>query len=420
MESLYRFPAPDFQSGYQIPWPDTPLPETAALFFIDLALLVLALGCAAWFIFRKRSRSGLRWLSAISLLYFGFIRGGCVCAVGSIQNVCLALADGSYRIPVTVLAFFGIPLVAALFAGRLYCAGACPLGAIQDLVLLKPLRVPARIDRPLRLLAPFYLGLAVLAAATGSGFLICRFDPFVALFRLSGPLYMTIAGLGLLLVSLFVWRPYCRYLCPYGVLLGWLSRFSWQHLSLRASQCADCGYCVDSCPEDAVLAPLLDAPEPRQRGVRRLVGLVLLLPLLGALGTVTGYFLHAPAARLNPVVRLADRVAGEEAGRLTATSQHSTAFRESGQSVASLYTAAAQVVERFRMGTAILGLCLGTLFGLHLLSAALVRRAQDYRIDKASCFSCGRCFESCPVERKAARGDRSGPMDALDAPEAVS
>ena len=39
-------------------------------------------------------------------------------------------------------AFFLLPLIFALFAGRVFCAAVCPLGAAQDIVLLRPIKVP--------------------------------------------------------------------------------------------------------------------------------------------------------------------------------------------------------------------------------------------------------------------------------------
>ena len=62
-------------------------------------------------------------LSIFSLLYFGFWRKGCVCAIGSVQNVALALFDPGYAVPLGVAAFFVLPLAFALFAGRAFAPG---------------------------------------------------------------------------------------------------------------------------------------------------------------------------------------------------------------------------------------------------------------------------------------------------------
>ena len=50
-----------------------------------------------------------------------------------------------------VTATFVLPLVVALFFGRAFCGGVCALGAIQELVVLRPVQVPRRLDRALGL-----------------------------------------------------------------------------------------------------------------------------------------------------------------------------------------------------------------------------------------------------------------------------
>src|SRR3569833_468991 len=147
-----RFPPPDFENGHQLPVTPTPVPRALYFEYLDGAVLAAALGVATWLIYRRRSRKGMVWLSLFSLGYFGFYRQGCVCAIGSVQNVALALGDSTYAGPLAVVAFFVLPLAVALFAGRSFCAGVCPHGALQDLVLLKPLKVPAWLEQGLSVL----------------------------------------------------------------------------------------------------------------------------------------------------------------------------------------------------------------------------------------------------------------------------
>jgi polyferredoxin len=92
----------------------------------------------------------------------------------------------------------------------------------------------------------------VLFAATGTSFLICRFDPFVSFFRLSGSLTMFIAGAAFLIVGTVVGRPYCRFLCPYGALLNLFSRFSRRNVTVTPDECVVCGLCKNACPFDAI------------------------------------------------------------------------------------------------------------------------------------------------------------------------
>src|SRR5450759_657909 len=135
--------------GYKTPAVQKPLPRDALLQVLDVLILAGAMGISVWLVLKRRSRKWAVALTIVSLAYFGFYREGCVCPIGSIQNVAVALTDHTYAIPMVVTAAFFLPLVVALFFGRAFCGGVCPLGAIQELVVLKPVQVPPRLDRAL-------------------------------------------------------------------------------------------------------------------------------------------------------------------------------------------------------------------------------------------------------------------------------
>jgi len=119
-----------------------PPPRAGALDYLDIAMLFACLALATWIVLRRRERREVVLLGLFSLLYFGFWRNGCVCAIGSIQNLTQALFDPGYALPLTVLVFGVLPLVFALFFGRVFCAAVCPHGAFQDVMLLRPVRLP--------------------------------------------------------------------------------------------------------------------------------------------------------------------------------------------------------------------------------------------------------------------------------------
>jgi ferredoxin len=247
--------AKDIGGGYVTPAVQRPLARPVWWGAIDTALLAAALTASAWIVLARRNRRWLVVLTIGCLLYFGFYRKGCVCPIGAIQNVTVALIDPTYAVPYVVIAFFFLPLAAALLFGRTFCGGVCPLGGIQDLVVLKPLQVPRRLDRALACLKYVYLILAIWYAArpaVSRDFIICRFDPFVGLFRRTGSAEMLMAGGALLVLGMFVGRAYCRYLCPYGALLAVLSRFSWRRVTITPDNELDCGLCTGACPFGAI------------------------------------------------------------------------------------------------------------------------------------------------------------------------
>jgi NosR/NirI family nitrous oxide reductase transcriptional regulator len=255
-----RFPPPEFESGYQLPQATTPPSSPAVHEYVDAAVLLGALLLASYLILKRRSRRAIFALTIFSLLYFGFARHGCICPVGAIQNVTLTVFDSGYAMPITVGIFFILPLVLTLFFGRMFCGAVCPLGAIQDVVLIHPVTVPRWLESGLRLLAYTYLGSAVLFAALGSAFVICRYDPFVGFFRLSGNWNVIVLGSALLVIGLFVGRPYCRFLCPYGVILRQMSRLSKWRVTITPDECIECRLCEQSCPFGAIREPTGDWP----------------------------------------------------------------------------------------------------------------------------------------------------------------
>ena len=261
----YQKKPPDFGGSYSFPSATHPEPRAALIRTLDVSLLIAGLGIAAWIILKRRSRDALLLLNIGAIAYFGFYRKGCICPIGAIQNVTLALVDSRYMISFGVIAFFFLPLAAALLVGRVFCGGVCLLGAIQDLVLLRSLKVPEKIDRALSWLPYVYLGLAVWFAGwglhltlgtwqiqMGRRFLICEWDPFIGLFRVSGPFHMLAIGAGFILGGMFIGRPYCRWLCPYGGLLAILSRVSWKKVEITPDKETDCGLCAEACPFGAI------------------------------------------------------------------------------------------------------------------------------------------------------------------------
>lgn len=402
-----RFPPPEFESGYTFPETTAPAAQPVFREYLDVVALVAGLLLASYLILKKRNRRAIFVLMIGALLYFGFLRDGCICPIGAIQNVTLTVFDSSYAIPLAATAFFVIPLVFTLFHGRVFCGAICPLGAIQDAVLIRPVAVPRWLENGLRLTAYIYLGAAVLFAATGSAFVICRYDPFVGFFRLAGNWNILVIGACLLSIGLFVGRPYCRFLCPYGVVLRNLSRLSKRRVTITPNECIQCRLCEYACPFGAIRAPTGDWPEGEYRIARKRLALFLvLLPILTACGAWGGYALKNQLARMHPRVRTAERVYLEGAGKIVGTDNVVEAFRATGQTVDLLYTDATKIRNRFGLGGALLGGFVGMVAGGKLIVLSVRRRRSEYEADPASCFACGRCYKSCPKEHERLRKNR--------------
>jgi NosR/NirI family transcriptional regulator, nitrous oxide reductase regulator len=414
--AVERFPPPDFSPGYKMPVSQYPPARAEFLGCIDVAVLALALILTAYFALRARSRRGVVVMTLFSLAYFGFYRQGCICSIGAIQNVTLAVADKGYALPLAAGVFFLLPIFFALFVGRAFCAGVCPLGAAQDVVLLSPVKVPKWLAEPLGLLPWLYLGAAVLYAATGTTFLICRYDPFVAFFRVSGNAGMLIFGTVLLLLGVFVGRPYCRFLCPYGAILGVFAPLSRWKVTITPDQCVDCKLCGDACPFGAIRRPIpAEEPARRLEGKNRLAATLMLLPVLVGVSAFLGYRSGRVLSQLNPTVLLAQHVMLDEAGKVAdPVPDDIKAFRKRGDSSADLYKQAINIYRDFRTGGLLLGGWVGLVFGLKLVGVSLRRRRTDWEADSSGCIACGRCYKYCPVERQRLGIATSEDMELLE------
>ena len=395
-----RFPKPEFDSGYTQPTPETPEPRALSMEYFDVLVLLIVLSLATYFVLKRRSRQGILWLSVFTLLYFGFYRNGCICSIGAIQNMTLSFFDPNYAISLTALLFFVFPLAFTLFFGRTFCAGACPLGAIQDLVIIKPISLPKWLNKTLGLIPYIYLALAVLFAATGTDFIICRYDPFIGIFRMDAQFHMVVFGAAFLLMGMFVARPYCRFFCPYGVLLSWMSRFSKWHLTITPSKCIQCKLCTHSCPFDAIDFPTNEKDVLKSGlGPKRFITYAVIIPLWVAAGAFVGAKSHTFLSKANPDVYLAELLIAKPELKNDPDNIDIQTFLSSGKPMQTLVEEAEAIRAKFYTGSMIAGGFLGLVIGMTLLNTVVFRKRQDYEPHKGNCYSCGRCMDFCPVEK---------------------
>jgi ferredoxin len=399
LDAQQRFPKPEFHNNYTQPTPTTPEPRGVGMEFIDVLILFVVLSLTSWFAIKKRSRNGILLLTVFSAIYFGFYRQGCICTVGSIQNVALALADPKYVISLYALLFFLLPLIFSLFFGRVFCGAACPLGAVQDLLIYKPITIPAWLRKTLGFIPYLYLGLAVLYAATGTEFIICRYDPFIGIYRMNGPHLMIYLGIAFLLMGLFIARPYCRFFCPYGAILNVFSRFSRRHLSIFPTKCIQCKLCTTSCPFEAIDFPDEEKSKPDTKAnSRKFILYVALIPIIMLAGALIGSKSHVFLSKAHPDIYLAELLISHPELKKDSKNIDIQTFLASGKSLETLVADAQVIRNKFKTGSSILGAFLGLVIALMAMGQIIFRRQEDYQANKGNCYSCARCLDYCPVE----------------------
>jgi polyferredoxin len=185
-----------------------------------------------------------------------------LCPFGGVVTIYQYATAGTFvqKIHESSFVLMVIGFLLAILFGPVFCGWVCPLGTVQEWVSglgRKLFRrrfnhfVPAKLDNILRYLR--YLVLAwvlYMTAATGT-LIFAEYDPYFALFNFWSD-EVALSGLAILGVSLglslFVERPWCKYACPYGAVLGLSNLF--RVFSIRRSEttCKADGACSILCP----------------------------------------------------------------------------------------------------------------------------------------------------------------------------
>jgi ferredoxin len=391
-----RFPKPDFESGYRYPEFSYFVPDEMWWGIIDVVLLTVMMSTVAYAVLKRRKRMPVFVVSILSVLYFGFFRNGCVCSIGSIQNVALFFTDASYAMPLAVFLMFILPIFFTFLFGRVFCAGVCPFGALQELVNVKNFRLSKAVSAVLSIIPWIYLVFAILYAATQSQFIICRFDPFIGIFRLGGDIGMIVFGGLLLIASVFTGRPFCRFLCPYGALLSLFARFSIRQVSIT-STCINCDLCRHACPVDAIRPPYENkVKENRMAGVKRLLAYFVFLPVAALSGALLLRMASDTLSMANKDIRLYEQVMQNEENPQDIQPIDVEVFFSQGGTISELTARVTEIRARFRVHSTIAGALTGLIIGLALVNLSLKRARKTYEINRTACVACGRCFSYCP------------------------
>ena len=183
------------------------------------------------------------------------------CPLGALQN---SLTGHTFRFPYYVAGFL---LLFGMVFGRIICGFFCPFGFLQD--LLNRIPFPKKIrtfrgDRMLRKLK--YVILVVMVVVLP---LVCKLTPFfckylcpsgtlagillalsdTAVFSLLGGRFFWKLSILVLLVLLSIplLRPFCKYLCPLGAFYGLFNKIAVIQMEAEKEKCIHCGGCAKAC-----------------------------------------------------------------------------------------------------------------------------------------------------------------------------
>jgi polyferredoxin len=186
--------------------------------------------------------------------------------ISSLMSFYLFIQTGEihHAHPAGVLIFFSIVMMSLLF-GKSFCSWLCPVGFLSELIadfgkkiFGKNITVPKILDYPLRSLKYlmlaflFYAVFFLMTETALKAFLDSPYnmvsDIKMYYFFAEISQFSLIVIAVLFLLSIVIRNFWCRYLCPYGALLGLASLISPNKIKRNPVSCIDCGLCNKACP----------------------------------------------------------------------------------------------------------------------------------------------------------------------------
>jgi polyferredoxin len=205
-----------------------------------------------------------KWIYMAAVGVFGIIMGSDPSPMGTVKDAIVLLGAKGVIFPPRLIAF-GIFLLMVVLANKFICSWGCQIGTLQDLIfrlnrdskdrngLFGQIKIPFIISNSIRVL--FFL-LLIFVAFIWSLDIVEVIDPF----KIFKPQVIGVAGgifIGLFLVlSLFAYRPWCHFFCPFG-LVGWLAeKISIFKIKVDYDKCISCKACSNACPSNVMDAIL--------------------------------------------------------------------------------------------------------------------------------------------------------------------
>ena len=185
-----------------------------------------------------------------------------LCPFGGVVSVYQYVDSGTMvrKVHESAFVLMWISFGLTVLLGPVFCGWVCPFGSFQEWLGRLGARmfrrkfnrfIPSRYDRYLRYLRYLVLAWVLYMTGKSAGLVFQDYDPYFALFNLwTGE--VAVSGMVILamvaVLSLFVERPFCKYACPYGAVLGVLNLVRIFKVRRNTDTCISCGACDRACP----------------------------------------------------------------------------------------------------------------------------------------------------------------------------
>lgn len=185
-----------------------------------------------------------------------------ICPFGGVVSIYNYFTDGILIQKIhssSIILMYAVFFMTLLF-GPVFCGWICPFGTFQEFIgkIGKKIFgkkynhfIPKRFDSILRYLRYLILILVIYNTAISGKLIFQNVDPYYALFNLFTSEVAVTAYIVLaitVIASLFVERPFCKYICPYGATLGIFNLFRIFKIKRNQKTCIGCNACNNSCP----------------------------------------------------------------------------------------------------------------------------------------------------------------------------
>ena len=194
-----------------------------------------------------------------SVVFAGFLLGKSPNPMEGIVKVFKSMV-GLYPDPLNKVKAFIFFILLGIVGNKIICGWACPMGALQELIFKLPLlknikkkKLPFIFTNTIRT-GIFAVMLLFLFGIIGGkkGMVIYHyinpFNLFNLEFEVISILIMVIA---IIVFSFFTYRPFCQFICPFG-LVSWVAeRISIFRIKIDKDKCTECGTCIKACPLEA-------------------------------------------------------------------------------------------------------------------------------------------------------------------------
>jgi Pyruvate/2-oxoacid:ferredoxin oxidoreductase delta subunit len=228
---------------------------------IHFILALICMGLAFYLIIRAKITPKIRiYLYVGSIVIFGLGFNSNPSPMGPVKDTITLFGNFSEILHPRLLAILTY-LILVVLANKFICSWVCQVGVLQDLIFrlfrdskdresfIKQYKIPFVVSNSIRF---SFLLITTIISYIWALNIIESINPF----NIFNPTEISIIGctfiLLLLILSIFVYRPWCYLFCPFGFLSWLFEKFSIYKIRVNHQTCTSCYICIKSCPSDAM------------------------------------------------------------------------------------------------------------------------------------------------------------------------